>query len=293
MSAVSATSGPSVVPAAPALVVGNAGPGRFALHAAQSVQVATAARLERRNADGTWVADPVPDGTRGYVLSESCSASPPPACRSLLAGETLRPVAWSGDECAAQCGKPCWPERFQSGVHRLVVTSCTAPHERFEGPMFEMPSSGKALARLRAAADVAHVRAARVDGILELGATASAPGHIAGLREISGTSQELSAELTAELLQWLRSKDGFNDLVAKRCAPSVRVGFVFTREGPSAGGNAQRTDVSVDLNCRALNMVQNSEELSSSYFDPSYQELFSILSRIFPTDRELKRALER
>ena len=37
------------------------------------------------------------------------------------------------------------------------------------------------------------------------------PGRTAGLREISGTSQELSDELTAELLQWLRAKDGLSE----------------------------------------------------------------------------------
>lgn len=252
--------------------------------------------LEHRLNDscGRWVPDPVPEGTTGYLLRESCSGPPPPACRALVPDEMLVPVAWTGDDCAGQCGKPCWPERFQSGIHRLVVTSCATPQERFEGPAFEMPGTGKALARLRSATDVAHVRAARVHGAgLELGAAASAPGRIAGLKEVSGTVQELGSELTAALLQWLRAERGFNDHVAKRCAPSVAVGFVLTYQVGDAGGTPQRTDLSVDVGCRALSIIKDGELYSYSYFDPSFQQLFGILRQVFPNDRELKRALDR
>jgi hypothetical protein len=248
--------------------------------------------LERRNADGTWIPDPVSEGAPSYLLHESCSATPPP-CRSLVAGETLLPLAWSGDECAPQCGKQCWPERFQSGTHRLVVMSCATPPERFEGPPFEMPASYKALARLRAATDVAHARAARVESSgFKLGATASAPGHIAGLKEISGTSRDLDSELTAELLIWLRAEGGFNDQLAKRCASNVSVGIVLSHEEASTAVSAARTDLEVDVSCMALNMIENGEELSSSYFDPSYKPIFSILRRLFPNDRQLLRTLD-
>ena len=281
-------------PIGPALVIGNDGPGSFTLRATRAVPIATIARLERHNADGTWSADPVPEGSPGYLLSESCSAAPPPACRSLVAGDTLLPVAWSGDNCAGQCGKPCWPYQFQSGTHRLVVSSCATPPEQFAGAPFEMPSTIQALARLRAASAITHVRAARVDfDRFELGAKALAPGQIAGLKEMRGTSHELDPELSAELLQWLRANDGFNDFVAKRCAPTVGAGFVLTREAANAGRTGQRTELSVDIGCRRLNLVQEGEELSSSYFDPSAEVLFGILRRIFPEDRGLKRAIER
>jgi len=284
----------SRAPSEPALIVGNGGPGAFTVRATRGIQVTTVARLERRNADGSCVPDPVAENTPGYLLSESCVASPPPACRSLAAGETLAPVAWSGDTCAGQCEKPCWPYQYQSGTHRLVVSSCATPPQRFEGPAFEMPATIQALARLRLASAVAHVRAARVDaGGLELGPAAAADSHIAGLKEIKGTSKELGAELTSELLQWLRAKDGFNDLVAKRCPPTVAVGFVLSGEFATTRGPAQRTDLSVDVGCMSLDIVQNGEELSFSYFDPSEPQFLSILSRIFPGDRELTRFIDR
>ena len=279
----------------PALLVTNPEPGAFALRATRPVQVATSSRLERRNADGTWVPVPVSEDSPGYLLRESCSAPSPPACLSLGAGETLLPVAWSGDDCAVQCGKPCWPEQFRSGTHRLVVTSCASPQEQFEGPAFEMPSSSKALGRLRAATGVTHVRAVRVDGVgirLEP-ATGSAPERVAGLKEISGTSHELGPELTAELLQWLRAEGGFNDLVARRCLPGISVGFVFSHEAASASKPAMRTELSVDIGCWALNIVRNGEEFSFSHFDPSYEPLFGILRRVFPNDRQLMHEIDR
>ena len=280
------------VAASPALIVGNAGPGVFELRAARPVRVAMVARLEQRIADGSWIPDPTPDGAPAYLLSESCPSHTAPPCRSLTADETLVPVAWSGEDCAVQCGKPCTPdERFRSGVHRLVVTECEAPHERFEGPAFEMPPSAKALARLRAATGVDRVRAARLDNTsFKLPANADEPGRIAGYKEISDTSQQLSAESLADLRHWLRAEASFNDNVVKRCPPGVTVGFVLERTAPSM---PQRTDLGVDVSCARLDIVQNGDEVSFSFFDPSREQLLGILSRVLPNDRLLKREIDR
>ncbi|HET7544024.1 MAG TPA: hypothetical protein VFK05_29335 [Polyangiaceae bacterium] len=273
-------------------MIGNTSPGAFSVRAVRPVQVATAAQLEQRTADGSWVQVHSSPGAAGYLLSETCSPIPPSPCRSLSAGETLVPVPWSGDECGVQCGKPCEPEaRFLSGVHRLVVTDCLPPHERYEGPPFEMPSSARALARLRIT-DVEQVRAARLEEKgFRLTAGVTEPGRIAGLKEISGTSRELSAELLAELMAWLHAESGFNDRVMKRCPPGITVGFVLTHKG--RGGTAPRTDLDVDLGCSALDIVQNGEQISFAYFDPSRERLFSILRRVFPNDPQLKREIDR
>ena len=279
--------------ASPALLIVNADPGAFTLRAARALEVLTVARIERRNADGSWTEALSANGAPGYQLNETCSAVPSPPCRSLSAGETLVPVPWTGDDCGAQCGQPCEPEEhYQSGPHRLVVTACAAPHERFEGAAFEMPATSQALARLRAASDVEQVRAVRLDsrnfrftpGVIE-------PGRIGGLKEISGTTQELSPELTVELLQWLRAETGFNDHVQGRCVAGLSVGFVLTHK--PVAGTRQRTELSVDADCRSLGIYRNGEDISGTHFDPSRERFFDIFRRVFPNDQRLRRALER
>ena len=153
-----------------------------------------------------------------------------------------------------------------------------------------MPASAKALARLRAATSVDHVRAARLDNrIIKQRSNADEPGRIAGLKEISGTSHELSAELTAELLQWLRAEAGFKDHILRRCAPGLTVGFALSRKAPST---PQRTDISLDLSCTSLDIIENGKQISFSYFDPSREQLFAILARVLPNDRQLKREMD-
>src|SRR5216110_1319012 len=63
----------------------NLGPGRFAILSKDTLDLQTKATLERRSADGSWVADDGLDGGQGFRLVETCDAqqAPSAACRQL------------------------------------------------------------------------------------------------------------------------------------------------------------------------------------------------------------------
>ncbi|MFC1642485.1 hypothetical protein ACFL5O_07335 [Myxococcota bacterium] len=271
------------------LVIAAEGPGQFVLRATVSLDIATAARIEARSADGRWTAYQNLEQGKGYRLVESCSPSSLP-CRSLSPGERLIPVPWSGSICSAQCVAPCSSDEFHPGIHRLVVHNCGDPTKRYEGPPFEMVGSPAMLARWRAASNMRQATIMRLDPRSGAeGAGSHRSDHVAGYRVLPETARPLEPERVTELASWLRVSHGFKDNIARRCARKHMVGVRLLGAAPR--GSKGATEIAVDFACNSMIVVAaegRGRIETVSFFDSSRSELLSIVRRALPLDRELK-----
>jgi hypothetical protein len=100
-----------------------------------TIELASTVTIESMTS-GTWGPGPA----SRVELIEACGR-PAPRCVRLEPGARLRPPAWSGWLCSAQCPATtnCKKNPYASGTHRFVVTSCDGT-QRFAGPAFTNPS---------------------------------------------------------------------------------------------------------------------------------------------------------
>lgn len=275
----------------PALAIANLGPGMFALHAPRALRVSTLARIEYQTLDGRWTGYDSADSANTYRLLDACpeTAGTIAACRLLAAGEAVVPVPWSGQSCSGQCDATCPAETFHAGIHRLVVLGCDDSNARHEGPPFQMPTTAPMVARWRAASDLEHATISRLDaGKPPDRVEPGSPDRIAGFSIVPGSSREIDTAVMADLLEWLRAPDGFNDKVVRRCSRGAMVGFVLKHKLPNGAGES--SELALDFTCNSLILVREhakSRALTSSFFDASRPQLLSIVRRALPGDRQL------
>jgi len=255
----------------------NVAPGRFVLDATAEVNIAMAASLERRSADGEWTPEP-------YELRDTCAAAAGGAsgCRVLRPGAPFSPLSWNGTPCGPCCAEQ-EPTPIEPGMYRLMLSACDEPGDRWQGPSVEMPGATDAVERWRA---IAHVQKA---SLFELGAsrTENEKGHddhhIVGYPIRAGSEVVLSTSLVAALSEWLRDSAGFSAAVMRRCISGKRFGFRLERDVPRLG--AERPEIAVELNCRSIVVAnqEGSQRIQSySYFDYSQQALLAILQQAMP-----------
>lgn len=274
--------------APPAITITNVGPAEFEI-TSDGGALATAARIERREADGSWRALEHLDVDRGYRLVDDCAKSD--AC---VQAQALRPVPWSGFNCSAQCNGTCRANGWEGpGTFRLSVSSCDGK-TMASGPSFELPDSAhlESTARRFAVTDVLSVTAMRLD-------VATAPGEVGDAARgdrvagfpVRGPSRPLDGAQVTELTTLLRSDHGFDDHVTKRCAVEHLVGFRITHRLATLGLPRQQVvDMAVDFRCHKLLLARgdgSKRAVDASHFDPSRTAFLALARAAFPADSEL------
>ncbi|WP_437674853.1 hypothetical protein [Sorangium sp. So ce131] len=136
MSAASVQAASSDAAPSAVTVTNLAQPGAFEVANAgsTSVELASTVTIESQ-ASGAWGPGPA----SRVALIEACGR-PAPKCVRLEPGARLRPPAWSGWLCSAQCPETtnCKKNPYASGTHRFVVTTCDGT-QRFAGAAFTNP----------------------------------------------------------------------------------------------------------------------------------------------------------
>jgi len=97
-----------------------------------AVQLRSAIKVERQ-VDAGWQDARVTN----FYLIEQCTRAPVPACITLAAGATLRPMPWLGNFCYAQCPVNCELDGpLPAGSYRFVVMTCDGTRQ-FASPPFQ------------------------------------------------------------------------------------------------------------------------------------------------------------
>lgn len=121
-------------------------PGAFEVINTSAVPVELAWQVQVEwQVDGRWTSR----GVRDLHLIDRCGALQQEPCAVLAAGQVLRPVPWTGFDCASQCGPAvrregtapamsCVRNATLPGTYRFVLSTCDQT-TRFEGPAFELP----------------------------------------------------------------------------------------------------------------------------------------------------------
>lgn len=261
--------------------------GAFAIVASAPVNLARAAHVQRRDADGSWSDLDATGQPASYSLSSDCSSEPP--CVFLRAGEPLIPKPWSGLRCAAQCGNPCAEDQYHPGVHRLVVSLCDEPGVRFPGPPMLLPPTLPMFLRWRVTENVGRAIALRAQYANDDDQRQRILGHYVAL---PGTEHPLSPSLLEEFVSLVRSEQGYRDDIVKRCRPGPAVAFeVF-----HATVSERRSDVILDFGCSSLRVPgagTGLDAVSMTYFDPSRDAFILFAKRAFPGDSEIQKLDER
>ena len=119
----------------------------------------------------------------------------------------------------------------------------------------------------------------------------SVPGpKLAGYLVLSETERPLSEHALEELVALIRSPDGFDDSVTKRCNPGISVGFRLMRKHAVEQKQQTRTELVVDFGCNRLLIgdAQGDSDAQASYFDPSRAAFVELVQLALPEDRELR-----
>ncbi len=135
----SSTAPPATVVTGPRVLVSNLPtPGAVEIVARAPVSLDSKLYVEHQMKDGSW--EPLLGLDVGSMrLVETCEEKIG-ACISLSANRILRPVAWSGMSCSAQCNGSCDKNVYRAGMpHRFFVKTCDGG-ERFEGLPFDLPA---------------------------------------------------------------------------------------------------------------------------------------------------------
>ena len=216
----------------------NVAPGRFLLDADAPTDVATAATLVHRSAEGQWVPEP-------YELRESCTplAAGTPQCRPISSEASFAPLSSNGTPCGPCCADQN-PTPIASGTYRLTLTACSDPRVQWNGPSFEMPPATDAVERWRATSGVQKVSLFRI-GVDRSKHTTARERSIAGYTILQGAPASLSDSLVGALIDWLRDPAAFSDAVMPRCFPGKRFGFRMARDIPKIGH--ELSEIAVDL----------------------------------------------
>ena len=243
------------------LTITNFVPGTFVIESDDAVALRTRARIERRGADGQWLALETLDMGEGYRLQPGCGAAAP-ACVELAPGVPLLPVPLSGMSCSSQCNVACDKNVWLGPVElRLSIDRCDGG--TIAGPPMRLgPVGGERLLERR-------VR--------------------------SATRKPLDAAALAQLVALLEDPRGFDDDIQKRCATDHLVGFQLVREPATTGTVVpDRVDMAIDFRCNRLLFAHGGGDgrpkvEGFSYFDPSRAGWLSLVRAALPDDRELAR----
>jgi hypothetical protein len=265
-------------PRPPTVSITNVAPGRFLLEADAPIQVATAATLQHRSPDGTWL--PIP-----YELKDSCT--PPAAgaarCKEILPGAAFSPLSWNGTACG-----PCCADQedtpIDPGAYRLVLGTCDGQGHAWEGPPFEAPASTDVLERWRATSNVEKVSVFRLGRDLRF--KRQGDGYILGDPIVAGSEVEVPPKAVQLLIEWLRDPRAFSYDFNRRCSPGQSFGFRLKRNVPGIG--LERSEIAVDLRCASI-AVENQEgalrQRSFSYFEESRAALLAVLREALPSTK--------
>lgn len=257
------------------------GAGRFALRANDTVALSAGARLEGREADGTFA--PVPLETRLYLGGDCTRERAAANCRTLRAGDVIVPAAWDGSSCAGSCCPVRDEDPRYSGSFRWVISACGTPSStRSASPEFALPGRYRELYRIRAAAHLQSANVAQLDPRSADDGVVADPDRIAGHATFSA-EVPLSDELVRELAQWL-SGPGFKDDVLRRCKRANAFGFRGVRRAASLE-LTEVTEIAIDLHCSSVAVVYEEggvRRRMDAFFDPSRRVLMSILERALP-----------
>lgn len=119
--------------AAAVQVLNGPKPGALVVRADAPVQLASIITIERERSDGTF--ETVQSLDVPLRLVAQCDESAR-GCVTVGPGY-LKPVAWSGMSCSAQCPRACAKNEELHGRFRFVVRSCDQ-RKRFAGPVFAL-----------------------------------------------------------------------------------------------------------------------------------------------------------
>lgn len=283
----SATSGPasgaapgpsSEAPRSPSVRIVNVAPGRFLIEADAPARIATAATLEHRSGGGQWLPTP-------FSLRDTCAPKPTAsdACRELNPGMAFTPLSWNGTPCGPCCSDAD-NATIDPGTYRLVLGTCDGQPQTWTASPFEVPAATDVLERWRATSNVERVLVFQVDPKSRHDGP-SDDRHIAGDVIIAGSEVPMSPALVAALANWLRDPAGFSDRVLRRCIRGQTFGFRFERNVPGIGH--ERSELTVDIGCRVLKLVNQEGNLwqrSFTYFDDSRAALLAILREALPPE---------
>jgi hypothetical protein len=278
---------PSVVPVAPlasAVAVVALGPGQYGVTARSPIALSRRVQVQTRSSDGAWHAvEP------GGALDWSTGCAPPepaaPPCVELAAEHAQILPAWSGLACGADPAPSPRPPTtpIAAGPLRVVVQACDGDPTHWPSEPTELPASLGALERARAGSALVRgiVAGANPGDFSEPGLEVS--GRIADLAVIPGVEANLSAAALDGLGRWLRSPEGFDEAVARRCKRANAFGFRLWRQVPPFA--SQVTELTVDFHCHSLvvvNQVGREREVSGAYFDALRGDLLALVRGALP-----------
>jgi hypothetical protein len=166
----------------------------------------------------------------------------------------------------------------------LVVHTCEDAAIRVAGPAFELPAKPRALPRWSAAFGVDAGDAMRVDVANEAPKAAMLGRYVPR----ATTRRPLSAAAAQRLIALLRSNEGIEDDVIKRCQPGVMVGFELRSSARDVPGPAPQSTVVLDFGCSALHVRGiGSDPIATSYFDALYADFVALAREALPDDEQV------
>lgn len=257
-------------------------------------QVALDATIERRGTDGNFAEEKGLDNGKGYRLVEDCAAAAPPACVTIAPHATLRPVAFKGLSCSAQCNATCRANSWLGpGAFRLTLKTCgadAAAAAPFSGPTFELPDarSDKAFERWALGQDALRTIAMKLDDPPPSwkGDEPPATGKIAGFAVKGGSERALTPAQLRVFVGLLQDPKGFDDETAKRCAMKDLVGFRLARLPQTTGGAREDVvEIAIDRTCDAFFAARGGDNgtkrtLHASHYDPSSAAFQALLKEL-------------
>jgi hypothetical protein len=145
-----------------------------------------------------------------------------------------------------------------------------------------MPRTSGALVRLRAASHVTRALLTTLDSGDVVDSVDPSEDRLAGVRRV-GDEVVLPPALVAELADWLRQPQGFDDRVVRRCERQNGFGFRLVRE--VSGLEAEVSEIAIDLNCNSIAIVNQEGERrrrADAFFDTSRPAALALLRAAMP-----------
>ncbi|HET7540391.1 MAG TPA: hypothetical protein VFK05_10990 [Polyangiaceae bacterium] len=157
-------------------------------------------------------------------------------------------------------------------------------------PTPDTPLSARELARERAATSIRRGQVFRLNPRdLAHQLKDRPPEYISGFRVVKNSGQALSAELLAELSEWLRFRAGFLQSEDYRhCPQPLMVGVLLEVDAPRPDENT--AELALDLGCNTAFITTSDGRNRTawvSHFDPSRARIISLMRRALPLDSEL------
>jgi hypothetical protein len=180
-----------------------------------------------------------------YRLIDRCPDTAP-ACVEIPAGGMLRPVAWTGFSCSAQCNVDCDKNVYLGDKDYFFTVKTCDGARAIPSKTFTMPRDSRSgpFQRFAFVSDSVSATVARLElpeQAFALGAPAT-PDHIAGFRVKPGTEKPIDAARMRDFLTLVGFSNGFDDEIAKRCLMSDLVGVRVVRH-PRTTGSVVKEDV--------------------------------------------------